>query len=150
MSYWITGWFHSPRSGSSSSKSSSTAAAKVLVKDRVELNAFDWLCPVGCYRVFYYSWSVTLIVWLLMSSSFVACPLVIHASILIDGAPPLSLCSLATVTSPLGRVVVCDPLCPLMGGYDDGALVIWMVSSWLDRVMVLLLFHLPMVSTAVA
>lgn len=39
---------------------------------------------------------------------------------------------LTTVTSPLGRVVVCDAVCPLMGGYDEGPLVIWMVVSWLD------------------
>ena len=82
MSYWITGWFHSPRSGCSSSKSSSTAAAKVHVKDRVEFNAFDGFVPLDIGS------SVTsgrhLIVWLLIYS-FVACPLVIHA-----WSPPLS------------------------------------------------------------
>ena len=30
--------------------------AKVHVKDSVEWNSFDWLCPVG-YLVFYYFWS---------------------------------------------------------------------------------------------
>ena len=30
--------------------------AKVHVKDSVEWNSFDWLCPVG-YWVFYYFWS---------------------------------------------------------------------------------------------
>ena len=67
------------------------------VKEWVQLDAFDWLFPVG-HRVFYNSWSSSFErVGLLMSSSFlVTCPLVIHLSLLVDGAPPLSTVAVVT------------------------------------------------------